>query len=410
MFKKLGLEGWFSAHFAYGLVQIVFIPVTIPAFILARTGSATQAGMAMGLFGLAGLFAPLIGMIADKFQAYRSSQALGLITYLLAGLCFVASGEDFTLMAVGSVLFGTGSAILLMLNPVFITFAGYDDKTEATKLGRMAQILILGSLIAGVGFAFVTDLGWSYEARFMLMMAIVALLLVVTMATNKQAAQRILDNAEARAKQAALEADAPKVNILKIVFSNFGLFMLAVLLLCAGQGAFQAQFPNLMENAYGISQSMSTATLSVTSVVGIFLLFATEKYIAARGPISLFKLCAIISIVVIGGLFVIASGNMQLHYLIVLTLVMVYLQGITVTDMVCPAIASRLTPVGGGYTQGLMMFYISLGFGFGGVVSGIAVDCFGWASLPLAIGGLSALSLVCILIVGAKAVMARSKA
>jgi predicted MFS family arabinose efflux permease len=78
--------------------------------------------------------------------------------------------------------------------------------------------------------------------------------------------------------------------------------------------------------------------------------------------------------------------------------------------MVCPAIASRLTPVGGGYTQGLMMFYISLGFGFGGVVSGIAVDSFGWASLPLAIGGLSALSLVCILIVGAKAVMARSKA
>lgn len=34
MLKKLGLEGWFSAHFAYGIVQIVFVPMMVPSFIL----------------------------------------------------------------------------------------------------------------------------------------------------------------------------------------------------------------------------------------------------------------------------------------------------------------------------------------------------------------------------------------
>ncbi|MGR5286768.1 MFS transporter [Vibrio maritimus] len=401
MLKKLGLEGWFSAHFAYGIVQIVFIPMMVPSFILARTGSATDAGLAMGLFGLAGLFAPVIGMLADKYKAHRLAQLFGMVSYLLAGACFLTAGSNFSMMAVGSVFFGTGSAILLMLNPVFITFAGYDAKTEASKLGRMAQVLIIGSLLSGIALAYVTDLGWSYEMRFMAMMAIVAVLAVITMLTNKKPAQRILDNAEAMAAAAA-EDDAPKVGFVKVIFSNFGLFLLAVGLLCAGQGAFQAQYPNLLENGYGVSQSLSAANLSVASILGLVILVAAEKFVARFGNLSLFKLSAVASIVVIAIAYVIAEAGMSLHYIIPLALFLVYLQGITVTDMISPAIAARLTFVGGGLTQGLMMFFISLGFGFGSVISGIAVDGYGWAALPFAILGLTIAAYVCVVIVGMK--------
>ncbi|MGR5456629.1 MFS transporter, partial [Vibrio alfacsensis] len=101
--------------------------------------------------------------------------------------------------------------------PVFITFAGYDTKTEAMKLGRMAQTLIIGALLSGVALAYITDLGWSYEQRFGVMMAIVAVLFVITMFTNKAAAQRVLDNAEASA-----EADVDgkeDVGLAKSLFS-----------------------------------------------------------------------------------------------------------------------------------------------------------------------------------------------
>ena len=401
MLKKLGLEGWFSAHFAYGIVQIVFIPMMVPSFILARTGSATQAGLAMGLFGLAGLFAPLIGILADKFKAHRLAQGLGLVSYLLAGAAFLTAGENFAFMAVGSVLFGTGSAILLMLNPVFITFAGYDEKTEAMKLGRMAQTLIFGSLISGVALAAVTGMGWSFELRFIAMMVLVAVLLVVTMMSNKQAAQRIVDNAELVAQQNR-EDEAEKVGFSKVLFSNFGLFLLAVGLLCAGQGAFQAQYPNLMENAYSVAQSMSAANLSIASVLGLIVLVGAEKYVTKFGALSLFKLSCVVSIVVIAGLYFIAEAGLSIGFIIPLGLVLVYLQGITVTDMISPAIAARLTFVGGGFTQGLMMFFISLGFGLGSVVSGIAIDGWGWSALPFAILALTVAAYVCILIVGIK--------
>jgi predicted MFS family arabinose efflux permease len=400
MLKKLGLEGWFSAHFAYGIVQIVFIPMMVPSFILARTGSATQAGLAMGLFGIAGLLAPLIGLLADKFKAHRLTQALGLIAYMLAGASFVVAGENFTAMAIGSVLFGAGSAIMLMLNPVFITFAGHDTKTEAMKLGRMSQVLIVGSLLSGIGLAAVTDAGWSYEARFIAMIVAVAVLFVITIATNKKAAQRIIDNADAMAE--ANKEDAPKVSLFKVLFSNFGLFLVAVGILCAGQGAFQAQYPNLLENGYGVAQSLSAATLSVAAVLGLLVLVLAEKYVTKFGSISLFKLCALISIAVIGVLYFIAEAALVLPYVLPLALVLVYLQGITITDMISPAIAARLTLVGGGYTQGLMMFFISLGFGLGSVVSGVAVDGYGWSALPLAILGLTVVSYICILIVARK--------
>ncbi|MFA0441378.1 hypothetical protein BCU70_15310 [Vibrio sp. 10N.286.49.C2] len=401
MLKKLGLEGWFSAHFAYGIVQIVFIPMMVPSFILARTGSATQAGLAMGLFGIAGLLAPLIGIMADKFKAHRLTQALGLIAYMLAGACFVIAGENFITMAIGSVLFGAGSAIMLMLNPVFITFAGHDTKTEAMKLGRMSQVLIVGSLLSGIALAAVTEAGWTYEARFIAMIVAVAILFVITITTNKKAAQRIIDNADAMAA-AAQEESAPKTGLFKVLFSNFGLFLVAVGILCAGQGAFQAQYPNLMENGYGVAQSLSAATLSVAAVLGLFVLVLAEKFVAKYGAISLFKLCALISIAVVAVLYFIAEAAMVLPYVIPLALVLVYLQGITITDMISPAIAARLTLVGGGYTQGLMMFFISLGFGLGSVVSGVAVDGYGWSALPLSILGLTVISYVCILVVAYK--------
>ncbi len=188
------------------------------------------------------------------------------------------------------------------------------------------------------------------------MMAIVAVLFVITMFTNKAAAQRVLDNAEASA-----EADVDgkeDVGLAKSLFSNFGLFLLAVGLLCAGQGAFQAQYPNLLENAYGVAQSLSAANLSVASVVGLFILIAAERFVARYGNLSLFKVSAIASIVVIGLLYVIAEAGMSVHYIITLGLFLIYLQGITITDMISPAIAARLTVVGGGLTQGLMMFFI----------------------------------------------------
>jgi predicted MFS family arabinose efflux permease len=398
LFNKLGIELWFSAHLAYGFVQLVFIPIVMPAFVAERTGSFANAGLAMGFFGVAGLAAPVIGLLADKFKAHRLAQFLGMIAYIVAGFCYIAAGTDFNMMAIGSVFFGLGSATLLMLNPVFIAFAGYDNKTEALKLGRMAQAAIIGTLLGGGALAALTDGGFGYETSFYTMMVTVAVLSVITFLTNKEAGQRVLDTAEAREKAAAEEAQE-KVNLIKVIFSKFGLFLFAVAALCAGQGAFQAQFPNLMKNAFTVSEALSATSLSISAVLGLIIVVAAERFSAKFGPTALFKLCTVASIVVIAALYFIAELQFIPTVILPMALVIIYLQGITVTDMCSPAVASRLTRVGAGYTQGLMMFFISIGFATGSAISGFTVEEFSWSALPVAIGVLTAIAFVAIWIV-----------
>lgn len=393
--NKLGIELWFSAHLAYGFVQLVFIPIVMPAFVAERTGSFANAGLAMGFFGVAGLAAPIIGLLADKYKAHRLAQFLGMVAYVIAGFCYIASGSDFTMMAIGSIFFGLGSATLLMLNPVFIAFAGYDNKTEALKLGRMAQAAIIGTLIGGGVLAALTDGGFGYETSFYTMMGTVAVLALITFMTNKQAGQRVLDTAKAREEAAKAESQQ-KVNLLSVLFSKFGLFLFAVAALCAGQGAFQAQFPNLMKNAFSVSEAISATSLSISAVLGLIVVVMAERFSAKFGPAALFRLCTVASIVVVAALYFIAEFQLIPTIIFPVALVIIYLQGITVTDMCSPAVASRLTRVGAGYTQGLMMFFISIGFATGSAISGFTVESFSWSALPVAIGVLTTVAFVCI--------------
>lgn len=168
--------------------------------------------------------------------------------------------------------------------------------------------------------------------------------------------------------------------------------MVAIATLCAGQGAFQAQYPNLMEHAFKVTQSMSAGALSVAAVFGIFVVAIAERYSALKGPKALFTMCAFLSVAVVNILLGFGFFPTAIAAFIACALVIIYLQGITVTDMCSPAIASRLSSVGAGYTQGMMMFFISIGFAAGSGISGFAVDAFGWNGLILTISGLTGIA------------------
>ncbi|MGR5091761.1 MFS transporter [Vibrio maritimus] len=412
MLNKLGIELWFSSHLAYGFVQLVFIPVILPAFVAERTGSLANAGIAMGFFGIAGLLAPVIGWLADRFKAHRYVQVMGMGGYVLAGACFIFAGHDLPLMLAGSALFGIGSATLLMLNPVFITFAGLDSKTEAIKLGRLIQVSIIGTLLGGGLIAMLMDAQVGYEVCFGVMMVIISMLAFITLVSNKQAGQRVLDYAlqQSELQQSAQPQEAQqRVNneetgssLLSILRSRFGLFLFAVGALCAGQGIFQAQYPNLMGEAFLVPQSIAAATLSISAVLGLVVVLFAERYSSVKGPIALFRVCTIVSVLVALGLVMIIKSPSEVFYLIPVALVVTYLQGITLTDMSSPAVACRLSTCGGGYTQGLMMFFISIGFAFGSGISGFIAESLGWAAVPFAIMLLTALAMVIILVLSAE--------
>ncbi|MDO6762049.1 MFS transporter [Agarivorans sp. 1_MG-2023] len=381
-----GLEGWYTAHLCYGVIQLVFIPILVPTFIYEQTGSATQVGLAMGILGLSGLLAPLLGGLADKYCAHRAAQLIGLAAIAIAALLFAASGASFALHLIASVFLGLGSASLLMINPAFIVSGGYDAEEEASKLTVLNQVAIVGSLLAGVGLAALTEAGVSFEIRFAVMFAVPLVALIITAATNKQAASRIrVDQVE--------QGGSGTGGIKQIVFSRFGLILLAIFFVSIGQGIITGQFPNYMGKVFAIHAASSAMALSVSAVVSLVLLSLVGKTMAKVGGEKVWLLAVLVKVFVMLGLVVLALSSNNAAYL-PLALYVAYLQGVTTVDMVQPAIAAKASRAGAGMTQGLLMFAIAGAYALGNFASGISADAFGWSSLAWLVAMVSTIALL----------------
>ena len=92
-----GLEWWYNAHFTYGAIQTVFIPILVPTYVKEMTDSPTKVGIVMAIIGFGGLTAPVIGGLADKWKAHRWAQLAGLLAYALGAVVFAFSGATFGL-------------------------------------------------------------------------------------------------------------------------------------------------------------------------------------------------------------------------------------------------------------------------------------------------------------------------
>lgn len=383
---RWGLEAWYTAHLCYGIIQLVFIPILIPTFILDKTGSPTQVGIAMGILGLSGLLAPVLGGLADRYRAHRAAQLIGLAAIAIAALVFALSGANFMLHLLAAVFLGLGSASLLMINPAFIVSGGYEAEEEASKLTLLNQVAIVGSLLAGIGLAALTEAGVSFELRFAVMFLIPLLALLVTAATNKQAAARI--------KVEQVNEGSEAGGIMQVVFSRFGLILLAIFFVSIGQGVITGQFPNYMAEVFKVDAALSSMALSVSAVVSLVLLSLVGKAMAKVGGEKVWLLAVVAKVVVMLGLAGLALYAGQLAAYLPLGLYLVYLQGVTTVDMVQPAIAAKASRAGAGMTQGLLMFAIAGAYAGGNVLSGISADSFGWSSLASVVAVVSAIALV----------------
>lgn len=398
--NQSGLEWWYNAHFTYGAIQLVFIPILIPTFILEKTGKVAFAGVLMAIIGLGGLAAPIIGGLADKYTAHRLAQLSGLLSYALGGVLFAFGGEITLIYYLGSICFGIGSATLLMINPTFIVGAGFSPASEALRLTRLNQILIVGQLIAGLGLGFLTNIGLSYSVRFLVMSGLAIASLILTFMTNKQAAQRIKvespDNGQETANQPT---------ILQVLWSNYGVLLIAIFMGQIAGTVMTGQYPNYMEKVFNIAPSVSSIALSVSSVVTLILLVIVGKWMEKKGPSPIWLTAILIFVVMSVGLILLGFMGQNIAAIIPLTLYIIFLQAISWQDLVQPALVSRFSTAGAATTQGLLLFAVAVGYALGSILAGDAADSLGFSSLPIIV----AISAVLAVIIGVKSFVKHRK-
>jgi MFS family permease len=192
---------------------------------------------------------------------------------------------------------------------------------------------------------------------------------------------------------------------MQVVFSRFGLILLAIFFVSVGQGVITGQFPNYMAEVFKIDAASSSVALSVSAVVSLVLLSLVGKAMAKVGGEKVWLLAVVAKVVVMIGLAGLAIYADQLAAYLPLALYLVYLQGVTTVDMVQPAIAAKASRAGAGMTQGLLMFAIAGAYAGGNVLSGISADSFGWSSLA----GLVAVVSVIALLVGLTCLVSKPK-
>ena len=384
-----GLEWWYNAHFTFGVVQQVFIPILIPTFVLETTGSAGPAGVMLAIIGLGGLAAPVIGGLADKYGMHRWAQLVALLAYVIGGVLFAFAGDVTWLYYAASALFGVGSATLMMINPAFIVAAGFSHEVEALRLARMNQSLIVGQLVAGLGLAALTSAGLSYQARFLTLSAVALVSLVLTAATNKTAAARI---AAGNPVADTGEERASAVSIKTILLSTFGLFLVVVVFGQLANSSLSGQYPTYMQQVFDIDPSLSSLTLSVSSVISLVVLSLVGRWMAKSGPAPIWL--AWFAVFFVTGVALIALSTFfgAVWSVLPLALYVLYLQALAGQDMVQPALAARVSPAGAATTQGFLLFTVATAYALTSIVAANAADSFGFGSLAwiVAVGGLAA--------------------
>ena len=66
------VQAWMSSWIAVGAAQDAALPILVPAYVIAVTGSASYSGVVMGVVMVTGASGPTLGRLADRHHAHRA--------------------------------------------------------------------------------------------------------------------------------------------------------------------------------------------------------------------------------------------------------------------------------------------------------------------------------------------------
>ncbi|MGF1749677.1 MFS transporter [Vibrio cionasavignyae] len=379
---------WHSAQATMGIVGWIGVAALLNPIIIERTGSGTLLGQVMALIGGAGILAPLIGTISDRYSCHSVLQKFGVFINLIALIVlYFAETAAITYWLVGA-LIGIGCVSLLVLNPTFVLASSKDQNEESKGLASLFQFQFLGVVLAGVLIAVAGYFEVSSSNQLFILMALLVLVLVALFvspppkihAPKNEASHDSNDTAPLIAKRGSLF-----VMLLFLLAVFFSMFLSSNLMELG---------PLLISEVYDVEVGNSALGMAMSAIISIFLLESAGRWMQKVGPFKIWYI-AQAAYLVIGSVFWYTAGK-SVPAALPLTLLILLMQTMSWNDMVVPAIAGRLSTSSPALTQGLLMFAMAGGFGVGTMVAGLSIDYYGYASVfTVSLAGILA-SIACI--------------
>lgn len=383
-----GIRLWHFAQASLGIVQWVGIAILLNPIIIERTSSGALLGQVMALIGGAGLLAPLIGGLADKYSCHRVLQRMALFTHFIALLILYFAATTPAIYWLVGALIGLGSVALLVLNPTFVIAASKNQNDEGRGLASLYQCQFFGVVVTGLLIALADRLQVHSDDQLLILMALVVTVLCLVSVAPPPKID--IDNSEHIEAEHYLNQ---KSDIIKSTAPWF-LFLLAVFFSMFLSSNLMELGPLLIKEVYSVDIGNSALGMAISAVISIFMLESAGRWMQRRGPFMVWYTAQGVYLIV-GGLFWITAGH-DVPAVLPIALLVILMQAMSWNDMIIPSIAGRLSPSSPALTQGLLMLCMAGGFGVGAMLAGLSIDKFGYASVfTLSLGGII-VALACI--------------
>lgn len=277
-------------------------------------------------------------------------------------------------------LLGTGSIVLMSVNPTFIVSAGLNETDENAQLVKMNQSIFIGAILAGILLWGTMKLGYKTSFITLAILSFAAIFIVAI--DNHKRAELIIISPEIKDESKAKSSTFNLTLILFLLGLFFGMFASANQV---------AQGPGLFEKLFDIPKSTTSLALSISSFISLITLGVVGVWLNKVSPKAVWKVGLIVYTLVGAVLYYFNSVSIS-SYILILGLHLVFMQALSVVDMVKPALIVKTSNLSPSMAQGFLLFAIAGGYAAGTASGGYFADSNGAASIFLfvAISGLVA--------------------
>lgn len=361
---------WYLAQSSIGIVGWIGVAILLNPIIIERTESGMLLGQVMALIGGAGVLAPVIGAVADKYACHRLLQRCALLINLAAlVVLYFSQSSAVTYWLVGA-LMGIAIVTLLVLNPTFVIAHSDNQQEEGRSLAKLFQFQFLGVVVSGVLIALADHYQLTTEVKLQLLMVLLVIIIITVF---------IAPPAPISAKSTELTESEKTQAPLKRAFLPWALFLLSAFCSMFLSANLMELGPLLVKEVYNVEIGNSALGMATSAAICIFLLEPAGRWMQKSGPFKVWLTAQGIFLVL--GLIFWSTVGMTVPEILPVALLVILIQAMSWNDLAVPAIAVRLSPTSPALTQGMLMFAMAGGFGGGTLLAGICIDVFGYASV-----------------------------
>ncbi|HSR31521.1 MAG TPA: MFS transporter [Anaerolineae bacterium] len=363
--KGPAFEWWMFSFIAAGAGWSAFISLLIPPYVTKATGSAANAGIVMAIISLAAVLGPVLGGFADKYRAHRLVLSGGVLGLALGFVAYALSAESSAILALDAILLGVSIAAVNAVGPVFVLGAGLSQALQAKRLTVLNLLQPVGQVIGGAIMTAAASLDFS--ARFWIAAGVMVVCAVITWFASAAPAKRIVLQEEKPDEHH--DERKQSFGLKQVLISNFGLFLVILILSSVGNNGINAQIANILPNVYGMDQATTSGLISLAGLFNIGLFIVAGGWLARSGGMTVFTAGNVVRF--IGALGMAAIGLVaQSPILIAAAFMQILYQSNPFVRLTQPVVAMRFATIPAGQASGWVIAAAAAGSFLGSLIGG----------------------------------------